>query len=462
MDNIKKNITGEKLTIVLICTLLTLMVVINPYDKTTLSRFLSILIMSLSLIPYLVWRKDRHREKIIPGVIWYGLFYFICFGFTGLIGHQVAQGFLDQSYSQESENIAKLLVATHLFIVFSVLYCLELLFKRKPIAENTSSKDGSKLFYFIIFLCLILAISRYFVGEPYGGLIVTMVSYLSFSYLFYFLFLKDKGNLPLKILACVGWVIASGGYERSCSCIVLMMPFIHLVLLLLLLTLQKKGKIPIIPALIMFFAVIIYQPLKAPIRNLMTETNASAADSIAIGLDQVMGQDLLGIIDLTSLRFDHNGTFSSVVEHVSPNEYYKWEAYKTLPYVAIPRFLWPEKPTEFFGNVWGVQEGFLQPTDYLTSFNIPWLIQMYLSYGPTGTIIGSFVVAAILFLISRLYWFAPRRDWDYAMGITILICIFNIDSDFTNTFGLAIKFMIIDFFIRFFRNAINLEKKRIQ
>ena len=455
MENSNRNIAWEKTTIFLFFSCLLLLTSFNPFEKTLTSRFLSFMIIGVAILPYIAWRNDPNREKIIPGVIWYGLFYIICFGIAGFVEHNIKSGSY-QDYSTTSENIAKMLVIMHLSIVFAVFYSLKNLFKQKLEVKNTDTltDENNNQFYFIIFLCFIFTVIRV-ISDTAGGVLIGMMSTFSFMYLFYFIFVRNKGNLPLQIMACIGFLEIRGGFQGNIA------PFVHLGFLLLFMNLQK-GRILILPALFLVFGILVYQPMKGYVRTLINDVGISSTESFTVGFDTLQGKGLIDLVDIATGRLDHNILLASFVEHIDSNDYIKWEAYKSVPYTLIPRFLWPGKPQEGFGNEWAVQEGWLNSDDYLTSYNLPWLPQMYLSYGPIGIIIGSIIVGIILFLLNRFYWTAPTRPWDYSMGLIALLIMFSLDSDFALTFGILAKFIIIDLSVKLFRKTLDIEKdKRI-
>ena len=228
------------------------------------------------------------------------------------------------------------------------------------------------------------------------------------------------------------------------------------------LRLESENQILLIPALLLILGILIYQPMKNYVRPLIAEIGVSSTESFSVGLESLQGRDFIDLVDIASSRMDYNRLLASFVEYIDQDDYMKWEAYKDVLYAPIPRFLWPDKPDNDFGNEWAVQEGFLNREDYFTSYNLPWLPQMYLSYGPTGIMMGSIIVAMVLFFLNRYYWTRPSRPWDYAMALTALVCMFSLDSDFSVSFGILFKFIIVDFFVRFVRNIINLEKERIR
>ena len=453
MENINKKIVWEKTTLFFALAFLILVTSFNPYEKTLVSRLLSLMIIVVGILPYIVWRNDPNRQHILPGIIWYGMFYIICFGLTGFVEHNIRTGSY-QDYTNTSEYIAKMLTITHLVIVFGVFYTLNKLFKKRIVVEKTKSlpTENDNQFYFIIFLCVVLAAIRY-ADDHLGGVLIGMMGIFCYMYLFYYIFIEKKGNFLFSILACIGFLEVAGGFQGNIK------PFVDLLFLFFFLNL-RKGRILLLPALFMVLTILIYQPMKGIVRPLLTEMGASGTESISIGVESLEGKGLIDLIDVASSRMDHGALLAAFVEHIDPNDYIKWEAYENLPYAAIPRFLWPGKPEEGLGNEWAVQEGWLNKDDHITSYNLPWLPQMYLSYGPFGVIIGSLLIGIILYLLNRVYWTAPSRPWDHTMGLVALFYMFSLDSDFTITFGLLIKFIIIDIFARFLRNTIEIQRDK--
>jgi hypothetical protein len=453
MENYNKNIAWEKTTIFLFISFIILLATLNPFEKTLSSIFLSLMIISVGIIPYIDWRNDPNRQVILPGIVWYGMFYIICFGIVGFVEHNIKSGSY-QDYSTTSENIAKMLVVMHLSIVFTIFYSLKSLFKQKLEVKNTdtSTDENNNQFYFVIFLCFIFTAIRV-IDDKAGGLLVGMMGTFSFMFLFYFIFVKNKGNWPLAIIACLGFLEIRGAFQGNIK------PFVDLIFMLIFINL-RKGKILILPALILVLSILIYQPMKGVVRPLMADIGMGGVEASLRGVDSLEGKGLVDLVDIASSRMDNNILLSSFVEHIDSDDYIKWKTFENLPYTVIPRFLWPGKPVEDLGNEWAVQEGWLNSDDYITSYNLPWLAQMYLSFGLIGILIGSILVGIILFLLNRYYWTAPNRPWDHAMGLVALLAMFTLDSDFTTSFGILTKFIIIDIFVKLFRNALEIEKEK--
>ena len=88
---------------------------------------------------------------------------------------------------------------------------------------------------------------------------------------------------------------------------------------------------------------------------------------------------------------------SHVVESTpSQVPYWKGETYKTLFVGWIPRFLWPGKPEERWGNLFGQRYGILSLSNRRMSVNIPWVTELFANFGWYGIVFG--MVAIGLFL----------------------------------------------------------------
>jgi len=68
----------------------------------------------------------------------------------------------------------------------------------------------------------------------------------------------------------------------------------------------------------------------------------------------------------------------AMVAERSPEEvpYWKGETYRPILTSIVLRFLWPEKPREVYGNVFGHRYGMLTERHWGMSVNIPWIVEM--------------------------------------------------------------------------------------
>lgn len=104
------------------------------------------------------------------------------------------------------------------------------------------------------------------------------------------------------------------------------------------------------------------------------------------------------------IRLDHFGTTAAIVDSTPSSIPYAGGAtYLPLLYSWIPRLLWPGKPVATLANDWGRRYGFLASTDFDTSYNLPWLAEFYMNFGPLGVLMGMGMIGVVFrFLAARL------------------------------------------------------------
>lgn len=119
----------------------------------------------------------------------------------------------------------------------------------------------------------------------------------------------------------------------------------------------------------------------------------------------------------------------------SPVPYWKGGSYVSLVGALVPRVLWPDKPQKDLGQRFGHRYGYLASGNTSTSINFPWLIEMYANFGMAFMPVGGLIVGAILGLLGR--WLnRPGQDGiTTAMGIGLLVPLYNIESDFSLVYG---------------------------
>jgi hypothetical protein len=109
-------------------------------------------------------------------------------------------------------------------------------------------------------------------------------------------------------------------------------------------------------------------------------------------------------LDQVVVRIDHVGTLAAIMRWTPESiPYAKGSTYAPLLYSWIPRVFWEDKPRAGIANEWARSYGFLRATDYETAYNLPWLPEFYMNFGPLGVLIGMAVVGiALRFLATKL------------------------------------------------------------
>ncbi len=128
--------------------------------------------------------------------------------------------------------------------------------------------------------------------------------------------------------------------------------------------------------------------------------------------------------------------FADIVRRTpDPIEYWKGRSYVSLVGFAIPRFVWPTKPTKNMGQDFGHRYSLLDPHDIHTSFNLPSLVEFYVNFGEFGVLFGMLTIGVIYGMLSRLANNPGQGALITVAGLVLMLPLLNIESDFSLTFG---------------------------
>ena len=103
-------------------------------------------------------------------------------------------------------------------------------------------------------------------------------------------------------------------------------------------------------------------------------------------------------------RVSHVMTFAEVVR-LTPDYVPFWggETYWPLVWKLVPRALFPDKPLEITGQEFGHRYGFLSPDDWVTSYNLPQLVEFYANFGPAGVVVGMFLLGVLYRFVQSIF-----------------------------------------------------------
>ena len=140
----------------------------------------------------------------------------------------------------------------------------------------------------------------------------------------------------------------------------------------------------------------------------------------------------VGLIRRSGLIF----TFSHVVNS-SPEKipFWKGKTYEPIFFNWIPRLIWPQKPEEKIGNMFGRRYLIIDqrddPPDYHTSINLPWITEAFANYGYAGVIVGMALIGVFLSLLECFFNRPGASILQYSIGSNMLLPLFFQDSNFT-------------------------------
>ncbi|NBY19143.1 O-antigen polysaccharide polymerase Wzy [bacterium] len=122
-----------------------------------------------------------------------------------------------------------------------------------------------------------------------------------------------------------------------------------------------------------------------------------------------------------------------VVLEKTPKEVPFWqgESYSALPFIFIPRFLWPDKPSRHIWNLYGRTYGIIGKDDYQTSVGVSYLAEAYMNYGFVGMYTVAFLMGLLIAFVERLsYYFLG--GYYYFTFMCFLMPVMTYASDLTS------------------------------
>ena len=122
----------------------------------------------------------------------------------------------------------------------------------------------------------------------------------------------------------------------------------------------------------------------------------------------------------------------SYVESKTPDpvDYWGGETYKPLFTSFIPRVLWPNKPEEHTGGVFGKRYGLVVPTGK-TSVNLPWIIELFVNFGPVGTVLGMAVFGLLMALLNGFFNSVRMSPPEAVTGLAVFFPLVYQESNFS-------------------------------
>jgi hypothetical protein len=120
--------------------------------------------------------------------------------------------------------------------------------------------------------------------------------------------------------------------------------------------------------------------------------------------------------------------------------YWKGETYAALLYKLIPRAMWEDKPSEVLGYEFSSRYGLRAALDDSTSFNVPWIVEMYANFGAIGVMAGMAMVGFLFAWLERKLNSRSMTTLELMLGATVLFDLFYQESNFSLMIGSKILF----------------------
>ena len=285
---------------------------------------------------------------------------------------------------------------------------------------------------------------------PSIGQFLDPVGYVAYG-MFYILFSRSK--LPsiqawILLIVCVPLEVIQRFTSGSLAQIMLLGLFIVIIIF------HERKRIPVVFISVTLVFFFIFNSVKAEYRYLVwfggQSSYLSAIEKaqlfIEIAIKHYQNSDLksqdknyLDSSDSVVSRTAHIILFSNVIEDTPTIvPYWGGETYLPLLTSLIPRALLPDKPIDNTGNKFGRRYNYLGSNDFTTSFNLPWIVEMYANLGRWGVLIGMSLVGLLLSFLDQKLNHTRMNSLEFVIGATILFRLIYQESNFSLMTGSVI------------------------
>ncbi|MFH1334406.1 MAG: hypothetical protein ABIH77_03790 [Pseudomonadota bacterium] len=152
-------------------------------------------------------------------------------------------------------------------------------------------------------------------------------------------------------------------------------------------------------------------------------------------------------------RLNHLNELTEVMLR-TPKEipYLYGKTYRPFLYLTIPRILWPDKPYDKTGQMFGHRYGMLCISDGTTSINLPIPIEGWINFGFFGVILSAAILSFSLRFIWLFFVGENGHVGNVVIGALVLYSAINSESSFFLVLGgclhTVIVYWLLDIFVR--------------
>ncbi len=446
---------NQRLLVVSVIACLFLLWIVTFDQKRLISLVLSTGVVLLGLFPLWRWIGQNQRDDV-PVLPLHGLFYSICFGIAGFTDPINTLGTSWVSEEELQWGLAAALLGL-VSLYLSYYKFAPMILPRRPRWTWPFDFQVGANGYVVIFLFLL----------SFGSYRLVLLTEQTALYqfclpvrdFFFVLLLHARwsgklSGMPGKIFAYLIlpiYLIFFSGLLNSQLAV-----FVSLAVWIGIVQMATTGRIPYRMVILAAGVFLLLQPVKSQFRTLVWDKNVSMSVSEKSGtflgsaFDYYFGEgtDAHTRFDGAARAFarvNHLSVTAAIIADTPSKQPFLYgETYLPLAIKWIPRFLWPDKPTEDLGNRWAREYSYLGPDDYTTSFNLPWLSEMYMNFGTLGVIVVNFLIGLLFRFLREAFWRNTANSSSFAFGLVIAAPLMFVESNISLTIGgLIITAMVL-------------------
>jgi hypothetical protein len=428
----------------------------RPEVLTANKALLALGIIWVSLIPSLQYLSDRQRPPV-PFLPLVGIFYATGFGLPMFsAGKQVHHAWSLENVSEEALLLTLIGVVA---INIAFYYFKYSVFQKIPALKLSQSYSITKL---IILLWVLLVLHILYLYIPFISQIPSVIHLLDpAGYIAYGMFyiLYRRGYLPfIQSLILLGIFLPAEILPRFAGGALAQVMLLGLYMIIIIFHESKRIPIFMITGVLIFFFLV--NPVKSEFRMLtwgnsqMQQLNYFEKAELFINIvtKYYSSSKFTQESDRNNLqlgRIAHILVFSEVIKD-TPSRVPYWQGQTYLPLLTswIPRAIFPDKPTENTGNQFGRRYNYLGSEDFGTSFNLPWIVEMYANFGQVGVLIGMSLVGILLAFLEQTLNHSNMNPLEFVIGSTILFRLVYQESNFSLMTG-SVLTLSLSFYLLF-------------
>jgi hypothetical protein len=402
---------------------------------------LAIGIIWIAMYPSLQYLFDRNRPPM-PFMPLVGIFYATSFGLPIFAGEIKVTGRF--SLKQVDSTALILVLISLIGMNLAFYYSKSSIWRRilpLSLPRKYSLKSLSTLLWTFLLLHLAFLYVPFVKAIPSIGQLLEPIGYIAYGMFF---ILWKRGLLSKISTFIMMWVcMPLEIIPRLASGLLSEVMILGLFMIIVIFTETKRLPITLILISSMIFSFL--NPVKSEFRRLTwTDKPLNSLERVQVFADLVYKHYTAPKVtndrnskeagnDAIVSRSAHIIVFSTVVKDTpSKVPYWQGESYAPLFTSFIPRVIWPDKPSENTGNVFGRRYRYLDSNDLTTSFNLPWIVEMYANFGDTGVVLGMSLVGVFLaFLEQKLNRLDMQQPLEIVTSIAILFRLIYQESNFS-------------------------------
>jgi len=426
----------------------------RPASVSLDNAFLALMIIWLGLLPSLGYLLNRHRPPM-PFFPLVGLFYTTSFGLPIFASEQEASG----RWSLANVSSTALILVMLGLIGMNLTFFISKVSLWKEVSPiRLPSPYALGRLRTLLWLFLGAHLTYLYVpsirGIPSVGQLLEPIGYVAYG-MFYIIY--SRGKLPvlqswILLGICVPLEIIPRFASGSLAQIMLFGLFMVIVIF------HETKRIPVFFITITLIFFFIFNSVKGEYRALVwfgNKSYLSPIEKVQLFIDVAIkhyqtpskqeqeGTSLDASKDSVVSRTAHIILFSNVVEDTPAIVPY-WEGETYLPLLTsyIPRALLPDKPIENTGNKFGRRYNYLGSNDLVTSYNLPWVVELYANFGTLGVLLGMPFLGLLLALLEQKLNHPEMTSLEFVIGTTVLFGLVYQESNFSLMIGSMIPLSV--------------------